>query len=484
MKLSFIFFIIFSSYLFSFENNNQFSQTKHTIILNNEEINYTAQAGKISLKDEKGNITGNIFYIAYTKDDEDINRPITFAFNGGPGSSSIWLHIGAFGPKRIVSPEKIKSSTPPYNLIENPETLLSVTDLVFIDPIGTGFSDAEDENNFAEVNKDIESFASFILSYITIENRWLSPKYLLGESYGGLRAAALAPILQYSGIQLNGLMLIAPAIDLSLLELDNDNENNILPRLTYLPSFTSIACHHKKCAPEYYKNPQEAIEKAKNFAYNEYSIALLKGSLLSSSERNYIAERLSKFTGLSKNLILSNNLKIPLSLFMQQLLHEDKKIVGYFDGSKTLKIDSSYQFKLQTEASVIPFYGYIAATLNDFLIKDLQYLEPKLIYQIYSSKMSSNWDFSFFAGKHIDFSQSLSEALIINPDLKVFIATGSFDLAVPFFTCEYLVHHTESNYFHEKERIELKNYYGGHMMYLYPETLEKLSNDLKGFISN
>lgn len=314
------------------------SMTHHSTKLNGMALNYTAFAGYMPMKDESGKLKANIFFTAYVKDEEvnQSQRPITFAFNGGPGAASIFLHMGALGPKRILLTEKGEAPPPPYKLVDNAYTWLDFTDLVFIDPVGTGYSRAaagEDPKQFWGVKEDIQSVGEFIRLYLTKYNRWLSPKFIAGESYGTTRAAGLSSHLQNKlSINLNGIVLISEALNFQAIVFTPGND---LPYILFLPTYTSTAWYHKKLLPQLQSNLQKTLEEAEQFTLNEYVLALPQGDFLSEAERDKIVERLAHYTGLQKHYIQNSNLRIRQDSFRKELLSNEHRRIGILDSRIT-----------------------------------------------------------------------------------------------------------------------------------------------------
>ena len=305
------------------------SQTKHAITLDGKKIDYVATAGTMVLKDEDGKPQASVFYTAYIKTGEDAaTRPVTFCFNGGPGSSSVWLHMGAFGPRRVAFTDDGQPLPPPARLVENEGSLLDLTDLVFIDPVSTGFSRAADEKNakqFHGVQEDLTSVGEFIRLYTTRAGRWKSPKYLAGESYGTTRAAALANHLQSRlGMRLNGVLLVSAVLNFGTIRFD---EGNDLPYALYLPGYAATAWYHKKLEPGLQKELKATLAEAEAFAKGEYQQALHKGLDLSDVERKAVAAKVAKYTGLSEEFVLRNDLRVEGQRFMRELLRDRGRTV-------------------------------------------------------------------------------------------------------------------------------------------------------------
>ena len=418
------------------------SITHHSIKVNGMTLNYTASAGRLPMKDEAGKLEANMFFTSYIKDEEEdrSQRPITFAFNGGPGAASVFLHLGALGPKRILLKEEKEALPPPYKLIDNAYTWLDVTDLVFIDPVGTGYSRAasgEDTKKFWGVKEDIQSIGIFIRLYLTKYNRWLSPKFIAGESYGTTRAAGLSIYLQNKlGINLNGLILISEALNFQTIVFTPGND---LPYILFLPSYTITAWYHHKLSPEFESNFQKTMDEAEEFTLNEYLVALAKGDLLSEPERNRIVEKLVRYTSLSKTFIQKANLRISRDDFTKELLCREDLRIGILDSRITGKYTP--QDFIQ-DPSVFLVTGLLTATWNDYVRKELKY-ETALPYEILSMKANESWNWSSATGGlgYVNVVDTLHQAMSENKYLKVLIASGYYDLDTPYFASKYTANH-------------------------------------------
>ncbi len=452
-------------------------QSTHMIQLGSEKISYTATAGPLNLYDENGKVKATIFFVAYTKIGAEKNRPITFAFNGGPGSSSVWLHLGAFGPKKILTPEEGQTIAPPYRWADNQDSLLDLTDLVFIDPVGTGFSEAskDQKDHFFELENDISSVGDFIRDYITYFDRWLSPKYIMGESYGTTRAAGLGDYLQgTNGIYLNGMVLVSAVLDFETFLFSTDNW---LPYVTSLPSYTAAAWYQKKLGG--FATLDEAIEKSSEFANNTYAPFLFKGGIVSEEDKKKIAGSLSLFTGIREDLILQKNLRIDLSIFNVELL--PGKTVGNFDSRLTGYYTDVSRTGYEEDPSVTMYDGIFTAVSNEYIREELGYDGGCAPYKILNLDVNQKWNFT--VGKmptYVNMMDSIRRALIVNPELKIFVASGIFDLVTTFAGTEYSFAHLNlpEKYYNN---VQIKRYLGGHMMYLDAKAGRQLKADLTGF---
>ena len=459
------------------------SQTRHTVRVGGQEIKYTAIAATLNLKKEDGTVTASIFYIAYTRDDvADVSqRPLTFSFNGGPGSSSVWLHLGALGPRRVLMQPEGKPTPPPYRLVDNEYSILDGTDLVFIDPVSTGYSRAATEQearNFHGLTGDLESVGEFIRLYTSRNARWASPKFLAGESYGTTRAAALSGHLQQSlGMNLNGIMLISAVLNFGTISFDAGND---MPYVFYLPSYTAAAWYHKKLPRDLQADRRKALEEAGRFAQGEYNLALMKGADLSAPERAQVAQKLARLTGLTPKFIDLSNLRVPAAAFMKELLRDDRRTVGRYD-SRMEGIDlNAAGSSPEYDPSYATVQGAYTATWNQYVRTELKY-ETDLPYEILTGRVRP-WSWAGYENRYVNVAETLRQSMTQNPSLKVFVANGYYDLATPFFATRYVFDHLglDSTL---RGNVALGFYEAGHMMYTHLPSLEKLKKDLGGFIA-
>lgn len=460
------------------------STTNHSVKIGGNPFSYTATAGNLLLKEEDGRPKANIFFIAYTKSGlTDVsNRPITFSFNGGPGSSSVWLHLGAFGPKRVLAKDDGQPLPPPYQLVDNEYSLLDLTDLVFIDPVTTGYSRAvpgENPSQFHGVTEDVKSVGEFIRLYTTRFNRWSSPKFLAGESYGTTRAAGLAGYLQdQHGMYFNGVILVSSILNFQTARF---NQGNDLPFILFLPTYTATAWFHKKLPPDLQSNLEDTLKQVRNFAGNEYAMALMKGDTLSEAEQNQVIQQLSRFTGLSPEYIKQTNLRINISRFVKQLLRGEGLTVGRLDSRFTgYDLDSAGE-SFENDPSYAAIQGSYTATLNNYVRTELKY-QSDLPYEILTDRVRP-WNFGDSENEYLNVAETLRKAISQNSYLKVFVANGYYDLATPFYATEYTFHHMglppslSGN-------ISMGYYEAGHMMYIKVLYLAKLKQDLAQFFQS
>jgi carboxypeptidase C (cathepsin A) len=470
---------------------DQLVTTSHTVVINGQTIPYTATCGTIVLKEESekdGASEGDkpratIFFIAYTRLDVDdkATRPITFSFNGGPGSSSVWLHLGLLGPRRVAMGDAGALTPPPYRLTANEYSLLDVTDLVFIDPVGTGFSRAvegEKAKPFLSFKKDIESVGDFIRLYATRNQRWLSPKYLIGESYGTTRAAGLSGYLQERhGLYLNGLMLVSSILDWHTVEASPAND---LPYVLFLPSMTATAWYHRRLAPDLQGDLRAALEQAEAFALNDYAAALMKGAALPPEERARILAGLTRLTGLSEDFLDRSNLRVSEFRFFKELLRGERRTVGRLDARFTGVERDHAAEGIEFDPSYSAIAGPYSAAMNDYVRRDLKF-ESDLPYEILSGKVNQQWTFDH-DNRMVSVSDTLRSAMANNPHLRVFVANGYYDLATPYFATEYTFNHLNLND-EQRRNVVMAYYEAGHMMYVHLPSLARQKQDLAQFIS-
>ncbi|HSI65075.1 MAG TPA: peptidase S10 [Candidatus Saccharimonadia bacterium] len=457
------------------------SSTKHAITLGGQMVEYVATAGTLPLKDAEGKTTAEIFYVSYTKDGlNDLSqRPVTFSFNGGPGSSSVWMHLGLLGPRRVKLQDDGSAVPPPYHLVDNEYSLLDETDLVFIDPVGTGYSRAtkpDEAKTFFGVAEDARSVAEFIRLYVTQNTRWESPKFLIGESYGTTRAAALSgELAQKHRMNLNGIMLVSTVLNFQTIW---GGEGNDLPHVLYLPSYTAAAWHHRKLAPDLQKlTIQEVLKQAETFAMGEYLQALMLGSSLPVEQRKAVVDKMARFTGVSADWLDRANLRPSLERFCVELLRDQRLQVGRFDSRYTGHVRNGLAAGVEGDPSADAFFSPFASTFNHYVRSELKYTDDRP-YEILASVGKWNW------GADNDFlnvADTLAVAMTRNPFLKVHVSCGYTDMATPYFASHYTFNHL--NIAPEIARnITIDDYYAGHMMYLNLPDLAKQRADLGKFI--
>lgn len=473
------------------ELQDQLVETKHTITLNGETIPYTVTTGTLVLKQESekdGASEGakpkaSVFFIAYTRDEVEnpATRPITFSFNGGPGSSSVWLHLGVLGPRRVAMTGIGDLPPPPYQMVENEFSFLDTSDLVFIDPVGTGYSRAvqgEKDKEFYSLKKDIESVGDFIRLYTTRYGRWLSPKFLIGESYGTTRAAGLSGYLQERhGLYLNGILLISSILDFATADFQPGHD---LPYLLFLPTYTATAWYHKKLEPALQADLQKTLREVEAFALNEYALALLQGDALPDKERARSVKKLARYTGLSAEYIERANLRVEIFHFTKELLRDERRTVGRLD-SRFKGIDRDQTgATMENDPSYTNIIGPYTAALYDYVRRELKF-ESDLPYEVLSLKVNQQWSFDEHENRYVNVAETLRSAMSINPHLKIFVANGYYDLATPYFATEYTFNHLALDP-SLRGNVTMTYYEAGHMMYIHLPSLARLKADLVKFV--
>lgn len=474
---------------------DQIVTTQHTVTVDGQVIRYTVTAGTLVLKQEsekRGEQDGasegekpkaTFFFVAYMRDGvaDPASRPLTFSFNGGPGSSSVWLHLGALGPRRVLMADDGSALPPPYRLVENAHTLLDVTDLVFIDPVSTGYSrpvEGEKAKEFHSFKPDIESVGDFIRLFTTRYGRWLSPKFLVGESYGTTRAAGLAGYLQERhGLYLNGVMLISAILDFGTAEFHPGND---LPYILFLPTYTATAWYHRRLAADLQADLAATLAEARAFALGEYALALLRGNDLPADSRAHVIAQLARLTGLSADYLDRTDLRIEIMRFTKELLRDRRRTVGRLD-SRFIGLDrDSAGERFEHDPSMSAIMGPYTAAFNDYVRRDLGF-ESDLPYEILSDKVWKNWSYAEHENRYVNVADTLRKAIHMNPHLKVFVANGYYDLATPYFASEYTVSHLglDPSLW---GNITLAYYEAGHMMYIHLPSLAQLKADLAAFV--
>ena len=456
--------------------------TEKSVVIDGQTIHYTATTGTIILKDKEEKAKASLFFMAYTmKDVEGLGkRPVTFSFNGGPGSASVWMHLGMLGPRRVISGDAGKALPPPYRLADNEYSLLDRTDLVFIDPISTGYSrpvEGEEAKQFHSVETDVEWVGEFIRLYITRNRRWSSPKFIIGESYGTTRAAGLSGFLQNRhGMYLNGLMLISSVLDFQTLL---SQPNNDLPFIFFLPTYTATAWYHGKLDDELQQDLRQTLDEVEAFAREEYTLALMAGASLSDEKRAQVVEKLARYTGLSPAYVEQSNLRINMFRFAKELRRDEGRTIGRIDsrfqGIDRDKVSSEFEYDPSTTA----IQGAYTATLNEYVRNELEF-ESDLPYEVLSG-LYKEWDYTKHSNKYLYVAETLREAMTYNPHLKVFVANGYYDLATPYFATEYTFNHLGIDA-DLQDNISMAYYEAGHMMYIHEPSLVKIKADLAHFL--
>ena len=459
--------------------------TKHELKLADKTLKYTVTTGKLPIKNQvSGETEAQLFFMAYTLDDaaDKAKRPLTFSFNGGPGSASVWLHLGALGPKRVKMQDDGMMPAPPYELVPNEQTWLDATDLVFIDPVGTGYSRAARPDlaaKFLSLNGDLDSVGEFIRLYLSRAERWMSPLFMVGESYGTTRAAGLSGLLFERGIAFNGVMLISTIMNFQTARFADGND---LPLQLILPSYTATAWYHKKLPADLQRKPlREVLNEAERWTTNDYSVALAKGDKLAGVERQKVIDQMARYTGLSKTFLEQNHLRVELNKFNKELLRDQKRSTGRLD-SRFTGIDArpagdSPDFDPSMTAIRPPY----TAAMNHYVRSELGY-KNDATYYILGGGFTSPWNMNA-ENTYADTSIALRSAFNKNPFMKLFIAYGYYDMATPYFAAEYTFDHMNLDPSH-KGNIKSAYYEAGHMMYIDVKSLAALKKDVAAFIQS
>jgi carboxypeptidase C (cathepsin A) len=461
--------------------------TKHQIQLGKAPggrvLNYTVTTGRMPLKNEKGEIEAQIFFMAYTADNpgEPSKRPLMFSFNGGPGSASVWLHLGALGPKRVQMEPDGWMPAAPYQLADNDQSWLEFTDLVFIDPVGTGFSRAattELGKKFWGLKGDIGSVGEFIRLYLTRYQRWASPLYVVGESYGTTRAAGLSGWLVDHGIALNGVVLISTILNFGTADWSTGND---LPYALLVPTYAATAWYHKKLAADLLARPvDQVVAESGRWVLGDYLVGLAKGDLLTAEERQRLGDQLARYTGLDRRFVERSNFRIELGRFQKELLRDENKSVGRLDtrfkGSSALQ-GAEYPDFDPSMAAIRPPY---TAAFNDYVRRELGY-QSDLEYYILGGGIGARWDFGS-DNQYVDVGETLRDTFAKNPHMRLFIAFGYYDAATPLFAAEYSVNHLRLDPA-ARARVSRGYYEAGHMMYIHQPSLMKLRKDVGEFVA-
>src|SRR5262245_49641584 len=457
--------------------------TRHEITVDGKPLRYTVTTGMMPLRNETGETEAKIFFMAYAAEGRGAaaTRPLMFSFNGGPGSSSVWLHLGALGPKRVKMLDDGGMPPPPYQLVDNPHTWLDRTDLCFIDPVGTGYSRATKPDlgkKFWGVQGDIESVGEFIRLYLTRYQRWASPLFLVGESYGTTRAAGLSGYLVERGIAFNGILLVSSILNFETADFARGNE---LPYTLYLPTYTATAWYHKKLSADLQQRDLASLlAEVEPWARGDYTRALALGDKLPADQRAAALDKLARYTGLDRGYLDLADLRVDIQHFCKELLRSDRRTVGRLDsrfkGIDERAISETPDFDPSLSAIRPPY----TAMFNQYVRSELGY-KTDLVYYILGGGIGP-WDWGPAARNgYTDVSGSLRSAFAKNPDMKLFIASGHYDLATPYFATAYTLDHLGLEPA-ELARVTTREYEAGHMMYIDEAELAKLKKDVSTFI--
>ncbi|HTV39264.1 MAG TPA: hypothetical protein VMF08_01705 [Candidatus Sulfotelmatobacter sp.] len=455
--------------------------TTNTVTIDGERVKYVAETGMLPILKKDGNTIASVFYVAYTRlgDFDKSTRPVTFCFNGGPGSSSVWLHLGALGPRRVKMNENGTLPPPPFQMEDNKYSILNASDLVFIDPVATGFSravkDQKPEDFFGDT-ADLDSVGGFIRLWTTRHDRWLSPKFLCGESYGVFRAAGLADHLRDRyGMYLNGLILVSGVLNFQTIA---DDPGNDIPYPLYLPAYTAAAHFHKKLPPDLQNDLDAALAESRQFARGEYAAALQQGDALSADEKERVVAELARLTGLKTNVIIDSNLRIDPGIFRKQLLHDQGLILGAYDSRITGRDDDPASEFPDFDPSDAAVYGPFAAVMNQYVRDELKFKDD-LPYELLAGVQPWNYG---APDNYPNAAQRLAGTMNQNPYMRVLVLGGRCDLVCPIDTMHYALNHMslDGNY---RTNITYVQFDAGHMMYINLPDLKKMHQVITTFIT-
>lgn len=454
--------------------------TEHQARINGENVSYTATAGEMLMRDEKTDeVTGLIWNVSYVRTDSgaDENRPVMFIFNGGPGSSSVWLHMGVFGPKRVVLDDDASDDgAAPFQLDDNPLSLLDITDMVIIDPVGVGYSRTLGKSTGKDVwgvKEDARSVGNFIYRWLTENNRWQSPKYLAGESYGTTRAAALIGELEggWTDVAFNGVILISSILDFNFEKTDH---SHIHGYLSYLPTMAATSWYHN-LIPNRPDNIEDLLSEVRDFTIDEYAPALLKGSSLSTAERQSIIDKLHAYTGLSKEYIDQADLKVTAALYRSEIMRDKRKAVGRLDGRFIIDERAGNNRTYSYDPSSAGIDAAYTAGIMHYMRNDLGVTGIRREYNILGGIGRWNWP----EGRNgTNVAPLLAQGLKENKDLRVYVTNGYFDMATPFHGTEM----TFNNYGFDKSRVKMSYFEVGHMIYIHGPSLERMAREMREFV--
>ena len=461
-------------------------QTHHQAVVGGKTLRYTATAGRLPIKNAEGKIEAEMFFVAYTQDGADpATRPVTFAFNGGPGSASIWLHMGALGPRKVVLQAEGWQPAAPYRLEDNANSPLDRTDLVLVDAVGTGFSrpaDTKAAKKYWGVKGDVEAFSEFIRMYISRYERWSSPLFLFGESYGTTRSAGIAAYLANQGISFNGITLLSTVLNFQTLEYTKGND---LGYVLTLPTFTMIAAYHHKLAPELTQDLAKTRQEVEHWALNDYVQALQKGDALTAQERQSVIDTLSRYTGLAKLFIDQSNLRVDVRGFTHNLMAQEKLRVGRLDGRFVGPDPNGYLDTPYYDPAGTLITQPFVSVFNDYVRRDLGYKTDMPYY--FSARDAYGGGFHWEWGEAIqgfpDTATALRQALVKDQFLKIHVMEGYYDLATPYLAANYTFNHLDLGPEYHKN-ISFSTYEAGHMVYLRQQSAAQMKQDLVRFMDS
>jgi carboxypeptidase C (cathepsin A) len=455
------------------------SQTSHVVRLDGREIRYTATTGTLAIRLDDGKVAARMFFVAYTKDGEDAKtRPVSFLYNGGPGSATVWLHMGSFAPRTVQMAADGFQPAPPFQFVDNESSLLDVTDMVYVDAIDTGYSRvAPGVNNaqFHDQEGDIRAFGEFVAEYLRAYNRWPSPKFLIGESYGTIRSAGLAQELQTrQGVELNGIVLVSSLLTYQTLSPAPDND---IAYADQIQTFAATAWYHKRLPADLQQKPiKQVVDEARTFAFGDYLLALAKGHTLDEAARTAMADKLARFTGLSSRYLLSANLRVDAARFRKELLRDKRLVVGRLDSRFTALDADAAGERQEFDPSNTALQGAYVALFQDYVKNDLKW-ESDLHYP--TSGNVRPW--AYVQNAYMDKTEALRQSMAKNPFLRVFVACGYYDMAT-------LLGGSEFNFTHLAydrqivDRVAFGYYEAGHMIYIRPSAHKALKQDVARFI--
>ena len=457
--------------------------TQHSITLDGQRIDYDATVGSIILRDGANRPIGDLYYTAYTRRGvaDESTRPLMFAYNGGPGASSIWVHMGLLGPKRVDIPDAEHAPPPPYHLVDNQYSMLDKADLVFIDPVGTGYSKPIGKgkgSDFWGVDQDANSLAQFVSRYLSETDRWNSPRYLMGESYGTTRSAALSAVLQRRNIDLNGVILLSSVLDFQTITFDPGNDE---PFIMYLPSYAAVAWYHN-ALPNRPAQLRPFLHEVEQYATHEYATALLQGDNLSAAERSQVLDKLHEYTGLSRDYLDKADLRVTASQFEKELMREQGKVVGRLDARFTGETGDLLAENAPYDPQSASISSAYQSLFNNYMHDDLNYGRD----MIYATSGNVNpWDWTHGQTRgwpgHTNVATDLAQELLMNPKARVMLNAGLFDLATPYFAAEWTMDHLGVPK-QVRAQITEAEYMSGHMVYVHVPSLAEFKKNVAAFI--
>jgi len=461
-------------------NEEKISTTSHAIRLDGRDIKYTATTGTLPIRGEDGKVAARMFFVAYTRDGEDVKtRPISFLYNGGPGAATVWLHMGSFAPRHVQMAAEGFQPAPPYHFADNENSLIDVTDMVFVDAISTGYSRTApgvSSVQFHGQQGDLRAFGDFINEYLKSYNRWPSPKFLIGESYGTIRSAGLSQELQTRhGVELNGIVLISSLLTYQTIAPSPQND---IAFVSYFPTYTATAWYHKKLPADFSGDLAKAVAEARAFATGEYVTALVKGNSMSDAERKAVAQKMSRLTGLSAEYIERSNLRVEPARFRKELLRDQRLNVGRLDSRFTTTDVDAVGDTGEFDPSNTALQGAYTALFSDYVKNELKW-ETDIHYDTSGNVRPWTYD----QNRYMDMTEPLRQTMAKNPYLKVFIAAGYYDMATPVLG-------SEINFWHLgydptfTQRFSFGYYEAGHMIYIRPSAHKALKADLAKFLTS